>query len=215
VPESTAHDAAVLRIFLLLAAWARARGDVRVARNLALRWLEQYPKTGIDPDVCVLSPAPEDFDALSSLRLWEPGRVPPVFCVEVVSASHPYKDYAEIHERYAALGAFELLVFDPWLYGPKSLGGPVALQLWRRDAIGALDRIHFGNEPVHSRVLEAWLSVEGHQLVISDDRAATRRWLTGEESERAEKERERAAREEMERRVRELELVVNRSPKIQ
>ena len=56
VPESTAHDAAVLRIFLLLTAWANSRQGPRVARNLALRWLEEHPKTGIDPDVCLLSP---------------------------------------------------------------------------------------------------------------------------------------------------------------
>ena len=141
VPEATAHDAAVLRVYLLLRAWAEARGDCRVARNLALRWLEQHPRTGIDPDVCVLSPAPEDFDDLTSLRLWEPGRTPPPFCVEVVSSSHPYKDYLEIHERYAALGTFELLVFDPLLFGPKALGGPVLLQLWRRDPTGESIRV--------------------------------------------------------------------------
>jgi Uma2 family endonuclease len=198
VPESTAHDAAVLRIFLLLQAWASARGDVRIARNLALRWLEEYPKAGVDPDVCVLAPAPLDFDALTSLKLWEPNRKPPVFCVEVVSASHPYKDYAEVPERYAALGAFELLVFDPLALGPKALGGPVALQLWRRDTVGALERVAFGNEPVYSEALDAWLSLDGTELAISDDRASTRRWLTAEE-------RERAAREEAERRLRELE----------
>ena len=220
VPESTAHDAAVLRIFLLLSAWVKARGDARVARNLALRWLEEHPKTGIDPDVCVLAPAPTDFDHLTSLRLWEPGRLPPTFCVEVVSSSHPYKDYNDIHERYAALGAFELLVFDPWLFGPRALGGPVALQLWRRDPTGTLERVHFGNEPVFSQVLDAWLALDGRELRISDDRAGSKRWLTGEERERAEKERERtekereraekererAAREDVERRLRELEL---------
>ncbi len=195
VPESTAHDAAVLRIFLLLSAWAKAKGGISVARNLALRWLEQLPRTGIDPDVCVLAPAPPDFDSLSSLRLWEPSRLPPPLCVEVVSASHPYKDYGEIHERYAALGAFEVLVFDPWLYGPSQLGGPVALQLWRRDPIGALDRVYFGNDTVFSQTLDAWLSVEAQQLLISDDRAATKRWLTGEERERVEKERAQAEKE--------------------
>jgi Uma2 family endonuclease len=226
VPESTAHDAAVLRIFLLLSAWAKARGDVQVARNLAVRWLEEYPRTGIDPDVCVLAPAPADFEALTSLRLWEPSRSPPVFCVEVVSGSHPYKDYNDIHERYAALGTFELLVFDPWLFGPRALGGPVALQLWRRDPTGTLERAYFGNEPVFSQALEAWLGVDARELVISEDRAGSKRWLTGEERERAEKERERAekereraekereraekereraAREDVERRLRELE----------
>lgn len=211
MPESTAHDQAVLRIFLLLSAWAEARGDARVARNLALRWLEDYPRTGIDPDVCVLSPAPSDFDELTSLRLWEASRVPPVFSVEVVSGSHPYKDYNEVPERYAALGAFELLVFDPLLLGPRALGGPVPLQLWRRDPMGTLDRIYFGSDPVFSQALDAWLSVDRENLAISEDRAGAQRWLTGEERARAEKESERVAREDAERRLRELELAVNRA----
>jgi hypothetical protein len=145
---------------------------------------------------------------LTSLRLWEASCVPPVFSVEVVSGSHPYKDYNEVHERYAALGAFELLVFDPLLLGPRALGGPVPLQLWRRDPTGTLDRVYFGREPVFSQVLDAWLSFDGEALVISEDRLGTKRWLTGEERERAEKERERAAREDVERRLRELELAV-------
>jgi hypothetical protein len=231
VPEATAHDAAVLRVYLLLRAWAEARGDCRVARNLALRWLEQHPRTGIDPDVCVLSPAPEDFDDLTSLRLWECGRTPPPFCVEVVSGSHPYKDYLEIHERYAALGTFELLVFDPLLFGPKALGGPVLLQLWRRDPTGAFERVYFGNDPVFSQALDAWISVDARELVISNHRDGRDRWLTAEERlqaeterlhsenereraekerERAEKERERAAREDLERRLRALEQAQRR-----
>jgi Uma2 family endonuclease len=208
VPESAAHDHAVLRIFLLLSAWAEARGDARVARNLALRWLENHPRTGIDPDVCVLSPAPHDFEALTSLRLWEPSRVPPVFSVEVVSRSHPYKDYNEVHERYAALGAFELLVFDPLLLGPRALGGPVPLQLWRRDPTGTLDRVYFGSDPVFSQALDAWLSVDHEMLVISEDRAGSQRWLTGEE-------RERARREDAERRLRDLELALVAKQKLE
>ncbi|HET9957504.1 MAG TPA: Uma2 family endonuclease [Polyangiaceae bacterium] len=225
VPEATAHDAAVLRIYLLLSAWAAARGNCRVARNLALRWLENYPRTGIDPDVCVISPAPADFESLTSLRLWEPSRTPPVFCAEVVSASHPYKDYSEIHERYAAAGVFELVVLDPGLFGPKALGGPVLLQLWRRDASGAFERLHFGDGPVFSQALDAWISVIAGQLLISSDQAGVDRWLTGEEralaemeralaeKERAlaEKERALAAREEIERRLRELELSLERN----
>ncbi|HKY41226.1 MAG TPA: Uma2 family endonuclease [Polyangiaceae bacterium] len=197
VPESTAHDAAVLRIYLLSIAWAQGRpGRVRAARNLAVRWLEQYPRTGIDPDVCVLDPAPEAFDDdLSSLCLWKPGHVPPRFCVEVVSASHPYKDYTAIQERYAALGTPELLVFDGLLYGPRSLGGPAPLQLWRRDATGTFERVHFGSDPVFSQQLEAWLMVEGRDLVIAEDRAGTRRWLTEAERLQATAERERAAAE--------------------
>jgi Uma2 family endonuclease len=240
VPESTAHDAAVLRIYLLLAAWAARHDAVRAARNLAIRWLESHPRTGIDPDVCLLDPAPGDFDDLTSLRLWEPTRVVPRLCVEVASASHPYKDYTSIHERYAAMGTEELVVFDPLLVGPASLGGPVSLQLWRKDATKTFDRVHFGNEPVYSEVLDAWFIADGRTLHIADDRRGTRRWLTDAESARleaesekgeaararveaerarveaeraqgeterarVEAERERAAREDLERRVRELE----------
>ncbi|HKY39900.1 MAG TPA: Uma2 family endonuclease, partial [Polyangiaceae bacterium] len=225
VPESTPHQAAVYRIYSLLTAWAeRVRGErsVRISQELAVRWLEQYPRTGIDPDVAVLEPAPSDFDDLTSLRLWEPGRVPPRLAIEVVSASHPYKDYGSIQERYAAMGAEELLVFDPLLSGPRSLGGPVPLQLWRRDSTLSFERLCFGAEPVHSLVLDAWFIAEGRIVHIADDRRGTRRWLTHAEqlaamrgqAERAnaeakranaEAERERQAREALEQRVRELE----------
>jgi Uma2 family endonuclease len=206
VPESTAHGAAVLRIFLLLSAWAEQRpGRARVARDLAVRWLEQYPKTGIDPDVCLIEPAPAEFDDdLPSLCLWKEGHVVPRFCVEVVSRSHPYKDYTSIQERYAALGTPELLVFDPLLYGPRALGGPVKLQLWRRDSTGTFERVHFGAEPVHSDQLDAWLIADGRELVIAEDRAGQRRWLTALERERAAREQERIAREQAEAELREL-----------
>jgi len=179
VPESTAHDAALNHIYSLLVAWAaRLANGARIARNLAFRWLPEHPKTGLDPDVSILMPGPADFDDLASVRLWEPGRAPPPFAVEVVSGGHPYKDYARVHEGYAAMGVAELLVFDPMLFGPKALGGPVALQLWQRDVSGAFERVHFGNDPVYSKVLDAWISAEGRQLRISDDRAATRLWPT-------------------------------------
>jgi hypothetical protein len=218
VPESTAHDAAVLRGYLLLAEWAKHRaGRVRIARNLAVRWFPEHPSSGIDPDLCVLAPAPESFDTdLGSLCLWKPGHFVPALCVEVVSRNHPHKDYVEVIDRYASLGVPELFVFDPQLHGPSKLGGPVPLQLWRRDATGTFERVHFGDEPAYSSVLDAWLSVDDGQLVISEDRAGARRWRTElerqgaaltqaqaeaeqarlhAEHERAEKERERAEKE--------------------
>jgi hypothetical protein len=197
VPESTAHDAALDRICSLLRAWAaRTANGGRVSRNLAVRWLPDYPRTGIDPDVALLLPGPSDFDELTSYRVWEAGRPPPALAVEVVSSGHPYKDYSWVHEGYAAMGALELLVFDPQLFGPKSLGGPVPLQLWRRDVTGAFERVHFGDTAVYSQVVDAWFLVEGRQLVIADDRAGTHRWPTLEEAAaagaQAEAERSRA-----------------------
>jgi Uma2 family endonuclease len=235
VPESTAHQAAVYRIYSLLAAWAgRLNGQrsLRIGQELAVRWLPEHPRTGIDPDVCVLEPAPPDFDDLSSLRLWEPNRAPPRLAIEVVSASHPYKDYSSIQERYAAMGVEELLIFDPLLVGPRSLGGPVALQLWRRDAGLTFERTHFSSQPVYSLVLDAWCIAEGRSLQLAFDRQGQTRWLTDSErlieqqaeaersrmeAERAraeaeqsrmDAERERLAREEVERRLTELQKLV-------
>ncbi len=220
VPESTAHDAALERICSLLRAWAARMGNgARISRNLAIRWLPEHPRTGIDPDVAVLLPGPADFDDLTSYRVWEPGRPPPVLAIEVVSSGHPYKDYAWVHEGYAAMGALELLVFDPQLFGPKALGGPVALQLWRRDVSGAFERVHFGEGAVYSQVLDAWFLADGRRLVIAEDRGGQRPWPTREELASAEAERnkaeaernkaeathERERRLELEERLRELE----------
>ena len=184
VPEATAHQMAVYRIYGLLLAWSQRiapERSVRIAADLAVRWMREHPRTGADPDVCVLEPAPPDFDDLRSLRLWEPGRVAPRLAIEVVSASLPHKDYGSIQERYAALGVEELIVFDPLLHGPKALGGPVPLQLWKRDATHAFDRLSFGAEPVHSEVVDAWFVAEGRDLNISTDRRGSQRWLTDQE----------------------------------
>jgi hypothetical protein len=99
------------------------------------------------------------------------------------------------------------------LAGPKSLGGPVALQLWRRDVSGAFERICFGDAPVYSEALDAWVIAEGRALFIAEDRAGKRRWRNEIEYARAEAEkaqaeaekaqadanRERAARDAIER----------------
>jgi hypothetical protein len=162
---------------------------------------------------------------LSSLCLWKPGHLPPSICFEIVSRNHPHKDYAELQDRYALVGTRELVVFDPFLAGPSALGGPVLLQLWRRDSVGVLERVHAGDSPVASEVLGGWLVPTATTLEIADDRGGVRRWPTWEElaatrrveverertekeRERAEKERERAARIELERRIADIEAKV-------
>jgi hypothetical protein len=226
VPESIPHDAAAQGLKLLLQAWA-ARGPRprTVARNLAIRWSETAPKIGIDPDVCVLDPPPPNVEELSSLCLWKTGHAPPSICFEVVSRNHPHKDYGELQDRYALVKTRELVIFDPLLAGPRSLGGPVLLQLWRRDALGILERVHAGAQPVLSEVLGAWLHANEGSLVISNDEEGLDRWPSWEEQlrlqlaetereraekerERAEKERERAARLELERRLAAIESKV-------
>lgn len=195
VPESILHDNVAEHLLLLLKAWAvRSGRNVWIARNLAVRWVEAAPRIGIDPDVCVLEPAPENPLGVTSLRLWE-GHAAPPLCFEIVSPNHPHKDYGAVQDRYASLGAKELIVFDPLLSGPKSLGGPAALQVWRRDEMGIFERVHFGGEPGYSVVLGAWVHPVGQFLEIADDRGGTRFWQTAEQHERAEKEHERAEKE--------------------
>lgn len=178
VPEAPIHDEVAEALKLLLRAWAaRMPGSVRIARNLAIRWLEDHPSTGIDPDVCVLAPPPDDLDELGSLCLWKPRHYAPTLCFEIVSKNHPHKEYVAIQDRYAAMGTHELIVFDPLLAGPKSLGGPVPLQLWRRDVTGSFERLSFGEAPVYSEALDAWVVADGRSLFIADDRAGKRRWL--------------------------------------
>jgi hypothetical protein len=226
VPESIPHDAVAHRLKVLLEVWAsRLARPCTIARNLAIHWLETSPRVGIDPDVCVLDPSPPGVNDLPSLCLWKAGHSPPTICFEVVSRNHPHKDYAELQDRYALVGTRELVVFDPFLAGPSALGGPVLLQLWRRDRVGVLERVHAGDTPAPSEVLGAWLIPTTTTLEIADDREGTRRFMTWEElasakeaetqreraekeRERAEKERERAARLELERRIAEIEAKV-------
>lgn len=191
VPEAPVHHTVAHRVTLLLEAWASRQGrDLRVLRNLALRWLEEFPRTGIDPDVCLLDPPPPNLDEIASLCLWKPGHVPPSICFEVVSANHPYKDYSVLQDRYAALGTHELIVFDPLLSGPPSLGGPVSLQVWRRDPTFGFERVHFASSPAYSETLDAWLIPDGRTLHLARDRAGMHRFQT--EAEYAQMDADRA-----------------------
>lgn len=198
VPESTLHHDVAHRLELVLRAWAeRVPRSVRIASNLAVRWMERDPRIGIDPDVCVLEPAPPERD-IGSLRLWQPGHVAPPLCFEIVSANHPHKDYRDIQDRYAAMGTRELIVFDPLRVGPEALGGPVALQKWTRKD-GLFEREAFGDAPVYSAVLDAWVLPTDERLVIAEDREGRLAWQTEAERATALAESERARRLELER----------------
>lgn len=207
MPESVLHDEAVTLLRALLAAWADRHGDALVARNLAIRWDEERPQFGVDPDLAVLVPRPHEAADLRSVCTWKPGQAPPALAIEVVSETNPRKDYALAPDKYAASGIGELWIFDPLLAGPTSHGGPLRLQLWRRDADGTFGRVYAGDGPAWSSAVEAWLVPvdEGRRLRIARDADATDFWMTGEEAERAAKEAERAAKEAALARIAELE----------
>jgi Uma2 family endonuclease len=190
-PESRHHDLTIDRLRALLSAWITRSGrDAIITRNLAVRWIQERPNVGIDPDIALIEPSPPDADELLSLTLWKPGNPVPRFAVEVVSQSHPYKDYGVVQERYAAFGVGELVVLDARLLGPRKLGGPFAIQIWRSGA-GRFSRVYAGSGPAHSEVLGAWIQFEDFVVQISDECDGTKRWLTEIET--------------LERRVRELE----------
>lgn len=189
VPESALHDEIILLLIELLKAWAhRSARDVRVGRNLALRWNKALPRIGVDPDVYVVEPAPPEGDDTTSLCTWKPGHVAPRVAVEVVSESTAEKDYAEGPEKYAASGTEELWVFDPLRAGPSLRGGPFVLQVWRRDASGRFQRVHAGAAPARSEALGAWLVVTdgGRRLRLADDAEGQKLWRTDAEEARAE-----------------------------
>jgi Uma2 family endonuclease len=201
VPESDTHDEAIDYLKALLLAWARRTGkDVKVARNLGLRWVPEEPRAGFDPDLCLLDPAPPADEPRATLALWE--HAPPVLAIEVVSPSHPYKDYLDTPDRAAAAGISELWVYDPMSVGPKAFGGPFLLQVWRRSEAGSFERIFAGEGPAYSQSLDAWLHPQAGRLPsqaklrISNTREGQPFWLTGEEQQRDRAERERVEKEQ-------------------
>ncbi|HEY5958484.1 MAG TPA: hypothetical protein VIV60_18105 [Polyangiaceae bacterium] len=220
VPQAVYHDMAAVHLQSVLNEYVERSGrSAFIARDLAIRFLEARPRIGIDPDLCVLDPIPPNVLDLTSLCLWKDSHLRPPLCVEIVSQSHPNKDYRSLHERYAWMHAAEVVIFDPMLSGPKALGGPVLLQLWRRNHEGVFERVAFGSEAAYCAYLDAWFIPRGRLLEIADDRAGESIWPTSTARERAAKEQERAAklvaiaerdreltlRLEMERRLAELE----------
>ena len=200
MPESSEHEAAITVLKEILRAWVeRTRRDAVVYANLAVRWDEEHPTVGVDPDVCVVEPAPPE-PKLQSLLIWDPGHCPPRIAIEVVSRKTAKKDYTEGPAKYAACGAGELWVFDPERRGRGWMGGPWTLQVWRRSEEGTFRQVFAGKAPAYSEALGAWLVVTDHgtRLRIADDEAGERLWLTAREAERARAEAE-SARAEAER----------------
>jgi Uma2 family endonuclease len=213
VPESRPHDRASEAVLAQLDAMvARTRRDAIVCRNLAIRWDEDRPGIGVDPDVCLIEPAPPEGEDLFSLLLWQTGHYPPLLAVEIVSTSRPGKGYSQSPEKYAANGTKELWVFDPRLAGPKAMNGPFRLQVWRRDENDDFRRVYAGEGPAWSEALGAWAFAvnEGRSLRIADDEAGTSWWMTREEAERAAKEAERKEKEAERKEKEEAQLRVER-----
>lgn len=208
LPESALHDEAVELLRMLLLHWASRRTNVQIARNLGVRWNRLAPQMGLDPDVCILDPAPPEGSRVSCICTWKTGHFVPKVAVEIVSETQPRKDYAVGPAKYAASGTPELWIFDPLLAGPRAHGGPHLLQLWCRRDDGELSRIYVGDGPAYSPYLDAHLVVVGGKLRIASDPAGTELWMTGEEAERAAKDAALAREDAALARVAELEALL-------
>jgi Uma2 family endonuclease len=187
VPEAPWHDLAAEHVRRVLRSYiGRARPSAGVYRNCAVRMRQDRPSVGFDPDVCFVDPAPAERYEIDSLKMWLPDHHPPLLSVEVVSKSHPTKDYVEVPDQCAAAGVRELVVFDPARAGPRARGGRHLLQVWHRAADGGFERVHAGQGPARSQVLDAWWIVDPSRklLFLADDEAGTRPWPTEEDAER-------------------------------
>ncbi len=208
MPESALQDAVCDALASSLRAWSKRVGRAAmVRRNLAVRWDEDHPRIGVDPDVCLLIPPPATPESkLRSLRTWEEGNAPPLVAIEVVSAEMPRKDYELGPRKCGAAGVGELWVFDPQRLGPRDDGGPWALQVWARGRRGEFRRVYAGDGPARSDALDAWVVVTegGSRLRVSDDEQGERLWPTEAEEARAAE----AERDAMKAKIAELEALL-------
>lgn len=199
MPEPATQDECTRVLVSVLRCEAEREGhDWQVHRNRALRWDEKNPRVGVDPDVCLLEPAPKVSEKeLRSIRLWQPGFTAPKLAIEVVSENTAAKDYQEGPTKYAASRTRELWIFDPHRYGPSEHGGPWVLQVWERGRNHQFRRVYAGDGPAWSEALQAWLVVTeaGQRLRISRDEAGTKLWPT--EAEYAQKQRAGRKREKL------------------
>lgn len=201
VLESDLHDRAINYLQAVLDFWAgHTPGSHRVFRNLGLRWVQEEPRAGFDPDLCLIKGAPKvEEGVLTSYALWQPDRPTPRLAIEVVSSNHPYKDYIDTPERAAASQIPELWVYDPLMKGPKVHGGPFVLQVFRTTDAG-YTRVHAGTGSAYSPELDAFLHPTDSRLPsqaklrISADREGNQPFVTAEEYQEHEKLKERQAR---------------------
>ncbi len=163
--ESSEQEQIIFVLKSSLKALARTLGwpDVHIAGDQFFAWVPHEPNVRVSPDVYLLDdppppPHPEMWET------WKPGRRPPRFAVEVVSAkggrrARWEKDYEEAPAKYALLGTEELVIFDPEAASGRGSDERVALQLYRRESDGAFVRVYRGAGPTWSEQIDAGLVV--------------------------------------------------------
>lgn len=178
----------------------RAHRTLRVGADQFWYYVEGDTSKCVSPDVYVMAGVDPKCTP-PSWKLWELDK-PPVFALEIVSKEKK-KDYVETPKAYAHTGVHELVVYDPDapVLSDVSAGqSRVRWQVWRRSSAGRWAKVVQSNaDRIESEALSCWLRVVGEGgerlLRVATGPQGDQLFLSGEESERAEKERERAEKE--------------------
>ena len=126
--------------------------------NAFFAWRRDQPLVRVSPDAYILEAHPQQ----PLPRIWQTwrGHAPPLFALEVVSQDRP-KEYLVNPEKYAALGATELVVYDPDDVGHKVAQKRVRrLHRYGRSLDGALTLTAQSDACVYSDVLGAFLVID-------------------------------------------------------
>ncbi len=179
----------------LIARWLRAqRVRAFTGADQFIYWVPGDPTQRLAPDVYVLPKV--DPDAVpSSWQLWEVGTAPS-FALEIVSRD-VQKDYDDAPVLYNAMGAKELVIFDPGATARSRTR--VRWQVYRRLARRGFVRVaQTMDDRVEVASLGCWLVAVGSgravRLRLGTGVGGEEPFLTEAEEERAAKEQERAAR---------------------
>ncbi len=169
---STEFESA-LRLLARERGWTREGGSLPgagwafICKETFFAWVKARPNVRVSPDVYLIwnpvEPAP------SSWRLWELGHLPPDFALEVASEDRR-KEYDVNPDKYDALGATELVIYDPHGLGGRGRG---PLRRYWRQPDGRFEAQETGEPVVYSSVLDVWLVAtvgdDGYSLRISRD----------------------------------------------
>ena len=175
--------------------------EAHVGSDQFIYWKQYAPTECVAPDLYVLPGVPQAI-AIETWKLWERGGVAPSFALEVVSGNWR-KDYVDNLRKYERLGVRELITFDPFApEGRSKRSVRVPFQVFRREGEQLVLTFDGHTDRVESEDLGCFLRVVGE-----GDARRLRVGLgpEGDELFPTEAEAERAEKERLEARVRELE----------
>ncbi len=200
------HDIAINSLRNLMARFLAECGPKHsfVGSDAFFAWVPHQPRVQISPDIYVLDHPPDPLP--KRFETWQPGHHPPRFALEVVSDDWR-KDYTEGPQKYAQLGALELVIFDPDCRRAPPSQHRVLFQVFRRMDDGLLVEVARGDGPVYLEQVGAWLVGTGGATVqarLALDELGDQLVPTAAEAEAA----ERLARQAAERELAELRAIL-------